>query len=339
MSADRTGMPQILRLLLAGACVVVILAGVKAVAPTLTNFLIAFLLAQALSPLMLRLIRWKIPSGIAIVLTLSMVLIGGGLVITLVATSIASLAQDLPRYALKLRVIQEEGLAYLETWGVDTNSLSSIESLDPATLIGPAAKLATTILADLGHAFFVLLIMALFLIELAIIYRQLEQVDRSTRTPLIRMGEMIADLQKYLGITAFVSAIGAVAYTLLLMGLGVPFIPTWVVLYFLLSFIPAIGGIISIIPAAVITLLEYGYQRTLILVLVFAVGNFLLGDILKPKIMEKGFEISIVAVFFSLVFWNWLLGPIGMVLAVPITITLRKLYQEFRLEIRRAVLE
>ena len=332
-------MPPLIRLLLAGACTVVILAGIKAVAPTLTTFLVALLLAEALSPVMLRLIRRRVPSGVAIGLTLLLVLVGGALVITMVGMSIADLSHNLPQYAQKLEVVRDQAFVRLEGWGIDTEKLASVERFDPSEVVGPAARIAATILADLGHGFFVLLITALLLVELAIIYKRLETANPTDRGFLVRVGEMSADLQKYLGITAFVALIGTVCYTILLLVLGVPYVPTWVVLYFLLSFIPAIGGIIAVVPALAITLMEYGFQRAAILLAVFAVGNFVLGDLLKPRIMQKGFEISIVAVFFSLVFWNWLLGPVGMVLAVPITITLRKLYQEFEQDVRRAVLE
>ena len=171
------------------------------------------------------------------------------------------------------------------------------------------------------------------------LFRELERTDHSQRTLLVRFGEMSADVQKYIGITALGSLIGSVLYAILLEVMGIPFVITWVVLYFLLGFIPAIGGVIAIIPVFVVTVLEYGIQRAALLVVIFIVLNFLLGDVLKPRFMQKGFELSIVAIFFSLVFWEWLLGPVGMLLAVPLTVTLRKLLQEFSVDVRRAVLE
>jgi len=86
-------------------------------------------------------------------------------------------------------------------------------------------------------------------------------------------------------------------------------------------------------------LLEQGIQRAVIFAVVFILFNSFLGDIIKPRLMQKGFEISIVAVFFSLVFWNFVLGPVGIVLAVPLTITLRRLVQEYAPDMRRALVE
>lgn len=333
------GLPQLLRLLLAGACVVVIAAGIKAVAPILTTFLLALLLAQTLTPLMLFLIRRGLPQGLAVAGTLLVVFVGGAAVIALVGVSVTQLSHRLPQYGTQLATLRDQMLTFLQARGVDTSGMTNLDALDPASMVGPAASMAGTLLAELGHGFFVLLITALLLIEFAVLFRELDRVDHGQRTLLVRFGEMSADVQKYIGITALVGLVGAVGYALLLQVLGVPFLFTWVVLYFLLSFIPAVGGVISVVPVFLVTLLEHGIERAVILVAVFVVFNFLLGDLVKPRFMQKGFEISIVAIFAALVFWDWLLGPVGMVLAVPLTITLRKLLQEFAGDVRRAVLE
>ncbi|MEP6590104.1 MAG: AI-2E family transporter [Gemmatimonadota bacterium] len=330
-------LPPILRVLIALACLVVILAGVKAVTPTLTPFLIALLLAQVLSPLMLWLMRRGMPRGLAVTFTMTVVFVVGAIVVAMVGASVTELSHRLPEYGQRLSGLRDSLFVVLQRLGFDTSGYTSVGALDPSSIIGPAAAVVRTVLSELGHSFFVLLITALLLIELAVLFRALAMADRSTRSPLVRFGEISADLQKYIGITALIGLIGAVLYTVLLVAAGVPFVATWVVLYFLLGFIPAIGGVIAIIPVLLITILEHGLQRALILLIVFVVFNFLLGDVLKPRIMQQGFEISIVTVFFSLVFWNWLLGPIGMVLAIPLTITLRKLAQEFAPDLRRAM--
>ncbi|MES2306096.1 MAG: AI-2E family transporter [Gemmatimonadota bacterium] len=339
VSMRGASLPPLMRGLIAAACLVVILAGIKAVTPTLTPFLVALLLAQVLSPLMRFLMRHRVPRWLAVTLTLLIVFIGGAVVVGMVGASVAELSHRLPEYGTQLAALRDNLFARLQRAGIDTSGFSTIDALDPAAMLGPAASIAGTILSELGHSFFVMVITALLLIELAILFKALDEADHTNRTLLIRFGEMSADLQKYIGITAMVGLVGSVMYTVLLIAAGVPYIPTWVVLYFLLGFIPVIGGVIAIIPVVLITLLEHGVQRALTLLAVFAVLNFLLGDILKPRFMQRGFEISIVAVFFSLVFWNWLLGPIGMVLAVPVTITLRKLIQEFAPEVRRVMVD
>ena len=333
------GLPQLLRLLIASACLVVIAAGIKAVAPILTIFLLALFLALMLSPIMLFLVRRGAPAALAVVLTLLIILIGGAAVITLVGVSATQLSHRLPGYGQQLAVLRDQLFALLQHLGFDTSTLTSLDLLDPAALLRPAAALVGTLLADLGHAFFVLLITALLLIEVGILFRDLDRVDRSRRTPLVRFGEMSADVQKYIGITALSGLVGAALFAILLVVLGVPFVTTWVVLYFLLGFIPELGSVIAVVPVFLVALLEHGIQRAIVLVVIYVLFNVLIGDVLKPRFMQKGFELSIVAIFAALVFWNWLLGPVGMLLAVPLTVTGRRLLQEFAVDVRRAVLE
>ncbi len=333
---DRT--PALLRMLVAGACIVIILAGVKAVAPVLTPFLLALLLAIVLSPIMMYMMKHRVPQGVAVALTLLLVFVGGAAVIALVGTSMTKLASRLPTYATQLVVLRDQLFAYLQSrWGLDTSTYTSLDLLDPGEMVRHAAGIVAVVLTDLGHSFFILLITALLLIECAVLYRQLEEAEPGTRTFVHRFGEMSADIQKYVSITAAVGVVGSVAYMILLKVMGIPFVSTWVVLYFILGFIPAIGGVISIIPVFLVTLLEQGIQRAVVLLVIFILINTFLGEFLKPKFMQKGFEISIVAIFFSLVVWSWLIGPIGMVVAVPFTITIRRLMTEFAPEVKKVL--
>jgi AI-2 transport protein TqsA len=336
---DARGLPQLLRLLIAGAWLVVIAAGIKAVAPILTIFLLALFLALMLSPIMLFLIRRGAPATLAVALTLLIVFVGGAAVIALLGVSATQLSHRLPGYGQQLVVLRDQLFGLLQHLGLDTSTLTSLDLLDPAALLGPATALVGTLLADLGQTFFVLLITALLLVEVGILFRRLDQADRSQRSPLMRFGEMSADVQKYIGITALSGLAGSLVFAILLVALGVPFVTTWVVLYFLLGFIPEIGSFIAIAPVFLVTLLEHGIQRAIVLVVIYVVFNVLIGDVLKPRFMQKGFELSIVAIFAALVFWNWMLGPVGMLLAVPLTVTFRRLLQEFSVDVQRAVFD
>jgi predicted PurR-regulated permease PerM len=333
-------LPWPLRILLAGACLVVIVAGLKLVAPILSGFLFAMLLALVLFPVTRALIRWRVPRALAILLTLLVVFVGGAAVIFMVAGSIAELSGNLPQYNLRFVALRDQVFSLLAGYGVDTSKLLRLDALDPKGLVGPVAGIVRTIIADIGHSFFILLITAFMLIEFTSLFRNLDTATaRGDRTPLVRLGEMARDIQKYVGLNAIMGLIGAICYFVLLKVMGVPYIATWVVLFFVLSFVPTVGGPLAVFPVLLLVLLEQGVERTILFAVVFILSNSFLGDIIKPRLMQKGFEISIVAVFLSLVFWNFVLGPVGIVLAVPITITLRRLVQEYAPEVRRALVE
>ncbi len=337
---QRWTLPWPLRILLAGACLVIIIAGLKVVAPILSGFLSAMLLALVLTPVARKLVRWRVPKALAILITMLGVFIGAALVVYLVIGSVSELSGNLPEYNQRYLALREQAFGYLQGYGLDTSKLLNVDLLEPSKLIKPAASVLRLILADLGHMLFILLITTFLLIEFTSLFSGSNQgVAPGDRTSLVRFRELGADVQKYVGISAVMGLIGAAAYLVLLKVMGLPYVATWVVLFFVLSFVPTIGGPLAVAPVLLLLLLEQGIQRTIIFTVVFILFNSFLGDIIKPRIMQKGFEIGIVAIFFALVFWNYVLGPVGIVLAVPLTITLRRLMQEFAPDVRRALVE
>lgn len=336
--APRGGLHWPLRLLIAGACLVIIVAGLKAIAPILSVFLFALLLAMVLTPAMLWMMRRRVPRPVAITLTLLLVFVIGGGLLYLVGQSVAELQHRLPEYQERLGVLQAQ-VTEMAARRLDAEQLARLEAfLDPGKLAGPAAKMAARILEDLGHGLFILFLTAFFLVEFATLFPRVEASGRSPRSYAVRFTELVENVQKYMAINAGVGFFGAVLYTVLLKAMAVPFIPTWVLLFFFLGFIPAIGIALAVLPVLVLVLVEQGIQRTLIFAACFVLVNFVNGNLIKPRFVNKGFDVSIVAVFFSLVFWNYVLGPVGVILAVPLTVTLKKLQEEFGPDIREAVL-
>ncbi len=340
-STMRGGLPWPLRLALGAACLVVIVAGLRVIAPIMSGFLFALLLSLVLNPLTSWLRRLGLPQALAILLTLLIVLGGGAMVILLVGSSISELARNLPHYRDQFEGLRDQVLASLSSLGMDTDRFD-LAAIDPKGLVGPATSIVGMAVGGLGHAFFVLLITAFMLIEFSSVFARIETSPTPLaydRTSLTRFGEMARDIQKYVGLSALLGAIGAFCFFVLLKVMGVPYVATWVVLFFVMSFVPTVGGIIAVIPALLLVLLEQGWQRAVVFAIIFILFNSGIGDILKPRIMQRGFEISIVAVFMSLVFWNFVLGPVGIVLAVPLTITLRRLAQEYAPELQQALVE
>jgi predicted PurR-regulated permease PerM len=193
------------------------------------------------------------------------------------------------------------------------------------------------LLAELGHGFFVLVITTFFVIEFTVLFPALAANADAPRSFATRFGELTQDIQKYMGINTIVNVMSQVGLLAILLVMHVPFVATWIVLAFVCGYIPTIGGAIAMVPVLLITLLEQGPTRALIILLIYIPMSFVLGDIIKPRIMQQGFEISIITVFFALVFWNFVLGPIGVLLAVPLTITGRKLYREFGPDVQSLV--
>jgi predicted PurR-regulated permease PerM len=122
--------------------------------------------------------------------------------------------------------------------------------------------------------------------------------------------------------------IQAIAMVILLQILGVDFAVTWGVLFFFLNFIPAVGFLLALIPPAIVGLLQSGWATALLVVIGYWAINFVGDNILKPKFLKKGLDVSIMAIVLSLLFWNWVLGAVGAILAVPLTLAIKNLFEQ-----------
>jgi len=103
----------------------------------------------------------------------------------------------------------------------------------------------------------------------------------------------------------------------------------WAFLSFLFNFIPNIGFFLTLIGPAILALLELGWISCLILIVGFVIINSLFDNVIKPKFVGKEFNISILMIFLSLLFWSWVLGAIGAILSVPLTITVKRIWEIF----------
>ena len=327
------GLPWLLRLLLALAALVLITAGIRTVAPVLSSFIVALLLAQVLTPITLWLTRRRVPLAIAVTLTLLVAFGAIAAVIAFVTASLGQLTERLPEYGRRLVLLREEAFGFAARFGVDSAALENVHFFDPTVVAGQAALFVGIALSELGHVLFIFLITAFFLIEFAVVFARLEEERSAERTFLVHFGELTGDIQKYIGINALVNLMSVTGLFIIMTVMDIPFIATWMVLAFFLGFIPTLGGILALVPMFLITLLDQGMERALIFTAAYGVLNFILGDLVKPKFMQRGFEIPIIAVFFALVFWNFILGPVGVILAVPLTIAVRRLYREYAADV------
>jgi predicted PurR-regulated permease PerM len=137
------------------------------------------------------------------------------------------------------------------------------------------------------------------------------------------MAEIGDSIRRYLAIKTLTSTLtGFLAYGALML-LGVKFAPLWGLVAFLLNFVPAVGSVIAAIPAIALALIDNSPQTAALVTLCYVGINIAIGNFLEPRVMGEGMGLSPLIVVTSLVFWGWVLGPVGMVLAVPLTVIVR----------------
>lgn len=330
MSSDLQVSP-LLRILVGGACVVVIVAGLKAAAPILNIVFMAWLLAYSITPLPNWLMRKRVPSRLAVLATLLLVVVGGLSVASLLGTSVAGLVQKLPTYQARLTNLQETATTLLAARGLAISEIRTLEIFSPNRLVGVVGSMLGSIGNVLEDGLLIIFLVAILLFEFAGRQRK-PGVDLVDLTVMSRLQDASRDVKKYVAITGGIGLLQSTACLILLLILGVDFPITWGVLFFFLNFIPTLGFMLALIPPAIVAFLESGWGIALVVIIGYYVFHLVGEYILRPRFMKKGFDISILTLMLSLIFWTWVLGPAGAVLAVPLTLAVTNLVTQYASE-------
>jgi len=290
------------------------------------------LLATCIAPLVTLMNRKGISRNLALTITILVIIIGGLFLAIIIGASVTRLVDTLPGYESRMSDLQNAITALFAKFNIDISELYSRSQLDPKRIISISSKLLGVVLNTVSTSLILLILVSLMLVEIASFETQLEEQPNFKGTLRERLFEIRKEIRKFVSITALTGLVIAIANTILLLILGVDFPVLWGVFSFLISFIPAIGGIIAFIPPALLAFLEFGWTKSVVVIIGFIVINNLCDNVLKPKLMKQGLDISILLIFLSLMFWSWVLGPIGAVLAVPLTLFVKKFFAEMNRE-------
>lgn len=323
----------LLPVLVATACIVVIVAGMKAAAPFLNNIFLAWLLAYSISPLPYWLMRKRVPTGLAVLLTLLIVVVGGLAIASLFGISVSGLIQKLPTYQARLTEVlgSLHNVPFIKN--LDLDKIKSLEMFSPARLVAYAGTILGGIGGILGNTLLIIFLVAILLFEFAGIQEDAGKSSVKKDTLMMRFQDASKDVKTYVAITGATGLMQAVINTILLAVLGVDFAITWGVLFFFFNFIPAFGFALALIPPLIIAFLESGWKVALAVGIGYWVFNFVGDNIIKPRFMKKGLDISILTIILSLLFWSWVLGSVGAILAIPMTLAIKNLVNQYALEV------
>jgi predicted PurR-regulated permease PerM len=133
----------------------------------------------------------------------------------------------------------------------------------------------------------------------------------------------VYDINRYMAIKTVISMTAGILIWIWLSVLGVDFPILWGFLAFLLHYVPNIGALISSVPAVLLALIQLGIGPAALAAAGYLAVNFILGNVVEPVLMGRRLGLSTLVVFLSLIFWGGLLGLIGVVLCIPLTMTLK----------------
>lgn len=305
------------------AAVVVVLAGIKAASAIMVPFFLSGFIAIACSPVIHWASRHGIPRWLSVTLVILLIVIFGFLLAGLVGQSMAEFRLNLPEYREKLSTEFTWLVAQLAKFNIHLNRDLIMSQLDP----GIAMSMATNFLSGMGGAlsnlFLILLTVIFMLFEADSIPNRLHIALADPDMKMQHIDRFIRSVNSYLAIKTVVSLGTGLFIGVWLYVLDVDHFMLWAVLAFMLNYIPNIGSIIAAIPAVLMAFVQFGAASAGLAALGFVLVNTIMGNIIEPKLMGRGMGLSTLVVFLSLIFWGWLLGSVGMLLSVPLTMIVK----------------
>ena len=320
------GLPRGLLILLGTAAATVTIAGLRSIAGIVAPIFLALMLIIAVHPLRPWLLRKGLPRWagtlVTIVAVYAMVL---GLALMLLV-ALARFATLLPQYRDELAVAVEDGLAWLQGLGVGNEQIEVVSrALDPGQLVSYVGALLTGLLGVLSDLFFLVTLLLFLAIDAAWFPDRLGEAAERRGGLVTALRSFAVGTRRYLVVSTVFGLIVAVVDSGLLYMLAIPVPVLWGLLAFITNYIPNIGFVIGLVPPAILAALEGGTE-TLVAVLVgYSVINVVIQSFIQPMIVGDAVGLSTTMTFVSLVFWAWVFGALGALLAIPLSLLAKAL--------------
>ena len=302
------------------AAFVICVAGLKAAESLVVPFLLAIFIATVAATPVFWLEHRKVPNGLAIFLVVAALLVALSGLGAVVAQSVGLFTEQLPFYQDRLAGLTTQFTEMISPLGLEM-SADLISQFDP----GMALSMVGTTLRGLGgvlsNSLLILFTVIFILAEASSFPNKLKNILGNPDQDMPLFNRFAVNLNRYMAIKTTVSVMTGFIISVFLAILGVDFPILWGLLAFLLNYVPTIGSIIASVPPVLLALIQLGPFYALITGAGFVVVNLVMGNVIEPRFMGRGLGLSTLVVFLSLIFWGWILGPVGLLLSVPLTMT------------------
>jgi predicted PurR-regulated permease PerM len=300
------------------------LFGIRASASIINPILLAVMITITVLPVPSILTKRGIPGWLSLVLTILMVALVLGLVIATVFFSVTKLSSELPIYLASGSAQASEGLS------ASPGTQLSIQIDQVTRSLGTVAQGVLSTVINLLVQFGLALIIFLFMISAAMALPTPSRLGLDPSSSMIkRVADLTEDVRKYVSILTLINLLVGIGDTILLLILGVPYAMLWGVLAWFMGYIPSIGFWIALIPPVLLSYAIYGLPTALIVFIAYVVINGGVQNFVQPKLMGQRLKISPVVIFIGLLVWGYLLGGIGAILAVPMTLLVLIIMENF----------
>lgn len=302
---------------------VIILYGIHQAQSVVVLFVVSAFIAAIGRVPVLWMERKKVPTIVAVMAVIVVVIVLLASIGVVVGISLNNFSESLPFY----RSRAEEMLLAFKTMmarkGIAVSDAVLLEYVDTDALVTFASSLFTTVGSLLSNVFLILFSVMFILLESSGFPAKIRRASNDPTVSFERISGFANDIKRYMVVKMFINLVAGTLIFLWLSLLGVDFPFLWGCTAFLLLFIPSIGSVIAAVPAVLLALVQFGVGTAALTALgYFAVGT-LIGNIIEPKIMGKKFGMSTLVVFLSLIVWGNLLGIVGALLCVPLTMSVK----------------
>lgn len=323
-SARPSPLPRTLTILLGLAAGVIVILGARELAWLIGPVFLALVIVLLVHPLHTWLRHKKVPEGVALV-ALLLAIFGVLLVLgSIMVLAIARLVTVLPQYAAEADGLVSSLRDFLVARGIDRESAATLlAELDLQKVVQRVVPLLSGVAGLAMNAVFLLSLMLFLGIDATGALGRIAAVNRLRP----RLGEAFAifatNTRRFLGVTTVFALITGVADTLLLLWLDIPLAILWGLLAAICNYIPYVGFVIGLVPPAILALLIGDWPLMLFVIIAFIVLNSLFTSLIQPYFVGDAVGVSMPVTLVALVFWGWVLGPLGAILAIPLTLLVK----------------
>lgn len=312
-----------LRVIITGAGLAIIVAGLKFASSILAPIIFSLFMAILCLPILSWLQRKHVPTWLALLFILLGLFICIALLGLFIYVSLNGLDERLPVYEERLQALISQVRPVLQQLGIDTSGVVPTNSVNIGQLFGTISSFLRATITSLTSLFLIMLGITFALLEAGSFAEKLRRSGSRAQAALAVGVRFSSASQQFFYLKAINNLIVAVGATLFLLFYRIDFALLWGVLIFFLSYIPNIGIVLACVPPVILALLQYGLVGALIVVGVLFVINLIGDNAITPRLMGTGLDISPSIIFFSFIFWTWVFGVVGALLSVPLTVLVK----------------
>ncbi|MCU1667269.1 MAG: putative permease [Blastococcus sp.] len=318
------GMPRWLLLLVGPAAATIAIAGLREIAWLVAPVFLALVVVVGLAPVQSWLRRKGAPRWVATTVLLVLVWTVLLAFVALLVLSVAQLAALLPHYSGRAEELINGVVNNLNHAGIVSGQLSDlVRKIDYGQVVGLATGLLGRLTSAVSTLVLLLSALVFMVIESSGFARRLAQVGAERPHLPVAFTLFTHGTRSYLVVSTVFGAVVAVCDGIALALLSVPAATLWAVLAFITNYVPNIGFVLGVIPPALLGLLAGGWGEFTAIIVVYSLLNFVVQTLIQPRFVGDSVGLSMTVTFVALLFWGWVMGALGALLAIPLTLLVK----------------